>query len=83
MSKMLQLSAGSLAVFALSLATVDANSVTSPVTVSSDANTPVTFPSEYSGNLYAVKQGASQEAGMLGEVMFNGWMGLTYFDVSA
>ncbi|KAH7120050.1 hypothetical protein B0J13DRAFT_568017, partial [Dactylonectria estremocensis] len=55
----------------------------SPVTVSSDANTTVTFPSEYSGNFYAVKQGASQEVGMLGEVMFNGWMGLTYFDVSA
>lgn len=72
-SKMLQLSAGSLAIFALPLATVSANSVTfwtldnnvrtlyftpslgSPVTVSSDANTTVTFPSEYSGNFYAVK----------------------------
>ncbi|KAH6984095.1 hypothetical protein EDB80DRAFT_734582 [Ilyonectria destructans] len=100
-SKMLQLSASSLAIFALPLATVSANSVTfwtldnnvrtlyftpslgSPVTVSSDANTTVTFPSEYSGNFYAVKQGASQGVGMLGEVMFNGWMGLTYFDVSA
>lgn len=96
-----QLSAGSLVVFALSLTTVGANSVTfwtldhnvrtlyftpslgSPVTVSSDANTTITFPSEYSGNFYAVKQGASQEVGMLGEVMFNGWKGLTYFDVSA
>ncbi|KAL6402818.1 dnase1 protein [Ilyonectria robusta] len=96
-----QLSAGSLVVFAPSLTTVGANSVTfwtldhnvrtlyftpsldSPVTVSSDANTTITFPSEYSGNFYAVKQGASQEVGMLGEVMFNGWKGLTYFDVSA
>ncbi|KAH7115743.1 hypothetical protein B0J13DRAFT_571786 [Dactylonectria estremocensis] len=58
-------------------------SLGSPVTVSSDANTTVTLPSEYSGNFYAVKQGAIQEVGMLGEVMFNGWMGLTYFDVSA
>ncbi|KAH7108603.1 hypothetical protein EDB81DRAFT_849497 [Dactylonectria macrodidyma] len=79
-----QLSAGSLAVFALSLTTVGANSVTfwtlDHNVRTLDANTTVTFPSEYSGNFYAVKQGASQEVGMLGEVMFNGWMGLTYFD---
>lgn len=41
------------------------------------------FPSGWIGNWYAVSDGAQDSPGMLGEVAFQGWNGLTYFDVSA
>lgn len=43
----------------------------------------VTFPDKWEGNYYAVQKGAADKPGMLGEVMFGGWLGKTYFDVSA
>ncbi|RFU73527.1 dnase1 [Trichoderma arundinaceum] len=54
-----------------------------PVTVSNQQNTTVTFPDTWQGNWYAVKEGAANVPGMLGEVNFGSWHGLTYFDVSA
>ncbi|KAL7953183.1 hypothetical protein V8C34DRAFT_297639 [Trichoderma compactum] len=54
-----------------------------PVTVDSTKNTTVTFPDTWQGNFYAVKEGAANVPGMLGEVNFGSWHGLTYFDVSA
>jgi hypothetical protein len=54
-----------------------------PVTVSSAEDTVVTVPDHYQGNFYAVAEGAENVPGMLGEVLFGGWMGFTYFDVSA
>lgn len=48
-----------------------------------NAATKVEFPQGWIGNWYAVKDGAEKKTGMLGEVTFNGWNGMTYFDVSA
>lgn len=53
------------------------------VTVSSAAQKTVSFPDAWIGNYYAVKKGAANVPGMLGEVNFGGWNGMTYFDVSA
>lgn len=53
------------------------------VTVSSKEKTTVEFPDQYEGNYYAVQKGATNTPGMLGEIMFGGWQGKTYFDVSA
>ncbi|RDA87681.1 hypothetical protein CP532_3815 [Ophiocordyceps camponoti-leonardi (nom. inval.)] len=55
-----------------------------PVVVSPyGPNITVHFPDTWSGNFYAVQEGARNRPGMLGEVQFSGWMGKTYFDVSA
>jgi hypothetical protein len=54
-----------------------------PVTVSSAEDTVVTFPDVYVGNYHAVVEGQANVDGMLGEVNFGGWNGMTYFDVSA
>lgn len=54
-----------------------------PVTVSSAENTTVEFADGYVGNYIAVPEGEPKKDGMLGEVQFGGWNGLTYFDVSA
>ncbi|KAF4779966.1 DNase1 protein [Colletotrichum scovillei] len=43
----------------------------------------VNIPTSWIGNWYSVSEGSENVAGMLGEVAFNGWNGLTYFDVSA
>lgn len=43
----------------------------------------VTFPDTWTGNFYSVSDGAANVTGMLGEVMFGGYAGATYFDVSA
>lgn len=53
------------------------------VTVNAKKNTTVTFPDGYIGNYYAIQEGDTKAPGMLGEVTFGGWNGLTYFDVSA
>ncbi|KAK0383604.1 hypothetical protein NLU13_9515 [Sarocladium strictum] len=54
-----------------------------PVTVNNAQDTTVQFPDHYQGNFYAVAEGANDQPGMLGELLFGGWMGFTYFDVSA
>ncbi|GJN66048.1 hypothetical protein PLICBS_000064 [Purpureocillium lilacinum] len=54
-----------------------------PVTVSNATKKTVTFADSWEGNFYAVVGGAANVPGMLGEVRFGGWNGLTYFDVSA
>jgi hypothetical protein len=43
----------------------------------------VEFPQGWIGNWYSVSEGASDVPGMLGEVAFNGWNDITFFDVSA
>ncbi|KAK4159370.1 hypothetical protein QBC43DRAFT_327360 [Cladorrhinum sp. PSN259] len=40
------------------------------------------FPWDWEGNWYAITQGAPRETGMLGEVKFAGFDGITFFDVS-
>ncbi|KAI3316867.1 hypothetical protein HD806DRAFT_401404 [Xylariaceae sp. AK1471] len=45
--------------------------------------TKVDFPDSWIGNAYSVSEGAPNVPGMLAEVTFQGWNGLTYFDVSA
>ncbi|KAF6787096.1 DNase1 protein [Colletotrichum musicola] len=47
------------------------------------AATKVEFPQGWIGNWFSVTEGAEVKPGMLGEVTFNGWNGMTYFDVSA
>ncbi|GAP93105.1 putative DNase1 protein [Rosellinia necatrix] len=43
----------------------------------------VNFPDAWIGNAYSVSDGKPNVPGMLAEVTFQGWGGLTYFDVSA
>ncbi|TFB03853.1 hypothetical protein CCMA1212_003833 [Trichoderma ghanense] len=59
------------------------NSNIDSVKVDGDKNSTVTFPDTWQGNFYAVKEGSANVPGMLGEVNFGSWHGLTYFDVSA
>ncbi|RDA92373.1 hypothetical protein CP533_4400 [Ophiocordyceps camponoti-saundersi (nom. inval.)] len=54
-----------------------------PVTVNASQNSTVVFPDNWAGNFYGVRDGESNKPGMLGEVQFSGWLGKTYFDVSA
>lgn len=54
-----------------------------PVVVNGAENKTVPFPDAWVGNYYAVPTGQPNIPGMLGEVQFGGWNGLTYFDVSA
>ncbi|CAK7205051.1 hypothetical protein SEUCBS139899_007815 [Sporothrix eucalyptigena] len=54
-----------------------------PVTVAAGATVAVNFASGFIGNAYAVQSGAENTPGMLAEVNFQGWGGMTYFDVSA
>ena len=53
------------------------------ITVSNAKQSTVTFPDGWVGNYYAVQKGAANKPGMLGEVKFNGWNGLNYYDVSS
>lgn len=55
----------------------------SEVTVPGGGSTKVDFPQGWVGNFYAVSDGQQNVPGMLGEVAFNGWNGITFFDVSA
>ncbi|KAI0460020.1 hypothetical protein F5B21DRAFT_207309 [Xylaria acuta] len=43
----------------------------------------VDFPQGWIGNAYSISEGAPNVVGMLAEVTFQGWQGMTYFDVSA
>lgn len=54
-----------------------------PVVVNNKEKKVVQFPDTYVGNFYAIPDGEENIPGMLGEVNFSGWNGLTYFDVSA
>ncbi|KJZ75020.1 hypothetical protein HIM_05506 [Hirsutella minnesotensis 3608] len=55
----------------------------SPQVVGNHENTTVNFADNWVGNFYAVPDGQDNKPGMLGEVQFSGWLGKTYFDVSA
>lgn len=54
-----------------------------PVTVAAGATVDVTLCPSFIGNAYSISSGAANVPGMLAEVNFQGWNGLTYFDVSA
>lgn len=54
-----------------------------PVTVDKNGDTNVTLPDSYQGNFYALREDQEHKPGMLGEVKFGGWQGITFFDVSA
>ncbi|EHL02111.1 hypothetical protein GLAREA_04671 [Glarea lozoyensis ATCC 20868] len=45
--------------------------------------TKVEFPTGWIGNWYAVSEGADNVPGMLGEVTFDAFNGITFFDISA
>ncbi|KAK4137662.1 DNase1 protein [Trichocladium antarcticum] len=53
------------------------------VTVRGHQNVTVDMPHGWIGNWFAVSRGAAVAPGMLGEVAFNSWGGVTFFDVSA
>ncbi|OAQ64652.1 DNase1 protein [Pochonia chlamydosporia 170] len=61
----------------------DGSSQLDSVTVSNAEKKVVQFPDNWIGNFYAIQDGKNNVPGMLGEVNFNAWNGLTYFDVSA
>lgn len=54
-----------------------------PVTVDGSEKKDVEFPQGFVGNFYAIADGQDNKPGMLGEIMFQGDGGKTYFDVSA
>jgi len=43
----------------------------------------VNFPASWIGNVYSVSEGAPRVDGMLAEFVFQGFQGMTFFDVSA
>lgn len=53
------------------------------IEVAGKATETVTFPTGWIGNWFAICEDADNTQGMLGEVTFQGWDGITYFDVSA
>lgn len=60
------------------MATIDS------VTIAGNSDATVQFPTGWIGNAHAVEEGQENTGkGMLAEVAFDGWMGKTYFDVSA
>jgi hypothetical protein len=46
-------------------------------------NGTVEFPHGWIGNFYSVSKGQPDVPGMLGEVRWNGWEGINFFDISA
>jgi len=61
----------------------DGNAAVDSIEVAGGATQTVTFPTGWIGNWFSVSEGASNIDGMLGEVTFQGWNDITYFDVSA
>lgn len=61
----------------------DGGAAPDAVNVTNAEDTTVSFPDGFIGNFYAIEDGKTNTPGMLGEVNFAGWLGLTYFDVSA
>ncbi|KAK7966655.1 uncharacterized protein PG986_000932 [Apiospora aurea] len=53
------------------------------IKVDGNGEVKVTIPQGWQGNYYSVAEGSPNNPGMLGEVAFQGWNDLTYFDVSA
>jgi hypothetical protein len=53
------------------------------VTLNGGETKTVDFPSGWIGNWYAVIDGETNVPGMLGEVRWDGWNSLNYFDISA
>lgn len=54
-----------------------------PLTITGLTNVTATFPISWIGNFYSVSEGADVVPGMLGEVCWDGWDGINWFDVSA
>ncbi|RYP13660.1 hypothetical protein DL765_006790 [Monosporascus sp. GIB2] len=54
-----------------------------PVELEGHREVKVEFPRGWIGNAYTVSEGKENVPGMLAEVAFQGWRGLTYYDVSA
>ncbi|KAK4179827.1 hypothetical protein QBC36DRAFT_58975 [Triangularia setosa] len=54
-----------------------------PLRIAPHQEVTVSFPHSWIGNWWSVTDGKEAVPGMLGEVTFNGYKGLTYFDVSA
>ncbi|KAK3378520.1 DNase1 protein [Podospora didyma] len=54
-----------------------------PVTVQGFENVTVGIPYGWVGNFFSVTEDKPVVPGMLGEVAFNAWAGITFFDVSA
>jgi hypothetical protein len=54
-----------------------------PTEVPAGQSVKVYFPTGWTGNFYSVSNGADNVPGMLGEVAFNAWNDITFFDVSA
>ncbi|KAK3944966.1 hypothetical protein QBC46DRAFT_130994 [Diplogelasinospora grovesii] len=53
------------------------------VKVPGGKNVTVNIPYGWEGNFFSVTDGAEYKPGMLGEVAYNSWGGITFFDVSA
>ncbi|KAI5867250.1 hypothetical protein GGS23DRAFT_592583 [Durotheca rogersii] len=53
------------------------------ITLPGNAQARAEFPTGWIGNAYSVSEGKEDVPGMLAEVAYQGWDGLTYFDVSA
>ncbi|ESZ91372.1 hypothetical protein SBOR_8243 [Sclerotinia borealis F-4128] len=69
--------------FTPSLVFSTGNETISNLTIKGLAAVNQTFPTGYIGNWYSRSDGANNTSGMLGEVCFDSWRGMTYFDVSA
>jgi len=54
-----------------------------PVEIPAGQDVPVEVPQGWIGNWFSVSEGEAEVPGMLAEVAFNGWGGITFFDVSA
>jgi hypothetical protein len=54
-----------------------------PLTINGTQTANQTFAEGWTGNFYSVSEGAVNKPGMLGEVAWNSWNGITFFDVSA
>jgi len=54
-----------------------------PLIILGNSNANQTFDEGWTGNFYSVSDGAVNKPGMLGEIAWNSWDGITFFDVSA
>jgi len=54
-----------------------------PATIAGLTNYTVEFPPAWIGNFFSVSEGADIVPGMLGELRWDGWDGINWFDVSA
>jgi hypothetical protein len=54
-----------------------------PMVIPGMSNVTVNFTDTWTGNFYSVSDGMPNIPGMLGEIAWNSWLGITFFDVSA